>query len=96
MAVGVYALMGSGPGFILLPLRILAGFSASTGFPEYSTVALAARILDIFSSVGLYNLSGAMGESAVCGALGSLAAGEIIKYLGARPMAKLAPLVEKC
>jgi sugar/nucleoside kinase (ribokinase family) len=30
-----------------------------------------------------------------CGKLGSLAAGEIIKYLGARPMSKLSPLVEK-
>lgn len=30
-----------------------------------------------------------------CGQLGSLSAGEIIKYLGARPMSKLAPLVEK-
>lgn len=28
-----------------------------------------------------------------CGALGSIAAGEVIKYLGARPMSKLAPLV---
>ncbi len=30
-----------------------------------------------------------------CAQLGSLSAGEIIKYLGARPMSKLAPLVEK-
>lgn len=30
-----------------------------------------------------------------CGKLGSLSAAEIIKYLGARPMSKLSPLVEK-
>lgn len=30
-----------------------------------------------------------------CGMLGSYAAGEVIKYLGARPMSKLAPLVSK-
>lgn len=32
---------------------------------------------------------------ATCGKIGSLAAAEIIKYLGARPMSKLQPLLEK-
>lgn len=49
---------------------------------------------DLYAAGFLYGITHGLGLEKA-GKLGSLAASEIIKYLGARPMAKLAPLVEK-
>ena len=49
---------------------------------------------DLYAAGFLYGYTHNM-KIEKCAKLGSLAAGEIIKYLGARPMSKLLPLVEK-